>query len=471
MNRLRSQWTLIWIFGLACTSPMGVHAQTTAVSLRDVVQATQIDTPNLDANDGVPPPLSDQARVQGLSQMMALTLQNSPQILQARAALQTAHARMGMARADLLPTFSYRVAQGPEHSVSTTLTTGYDNHRYHSKSTRLTQPLFNMPQYKEYMSAVEGLDAAELRMKSAQENVALSSAQTTVDLCISRVLIQYAQEQQTQLELILNFLQQRVAAGASSQADFERARTRVLNAQQTRIDQQTIYRNALLDITRLTGQKPELVALPEMADFAPLPARQEEIRALVKDSNFDILALRKDIESQHSSYTGELSKYLPVVGISVERDTTQNVHGTNDPWTDTRALGVLSWNFSLAGKELYSAQMAAAELRNRESKLEDQERITQQATEADLALLQAAQLRIQAAISEEAAARAVVKAVDAQLKSGRISSLLEALDASERHYAARQRLLSAIGQQMKTHAQLLMRLGLLSATADNTTGQ
>jgi outer membrane protein TolC len=131
----------------------------------------------------------------------------------------------------------------------------------------------------------------------------------------------------------------------------------------------------------------------------------------------------------------------------------------------------MSWNISLGGKEMYSAQMAAAELHTRESKLEDQERITVQATDADMALLEAARIRIQAALSEEAAARSVVKAVDAQLKSGRINSLLEALDASERHFAARQRLLSAIGQQMKTHAQLLMRLGLLSAAADNTTGQ
>jgi len=56
----------------------------------------------------------------------------------------------------------------------------------------------------------------------------------------------------------------------------------------------------------------------------------------------------------------------------------------------------------------------------------------------------------------------VVNAVDEQLKNGRIGSLLEALDASDRLFGARFRIAQTLSQQMKAHAQLLARLGLLS---------
>jgi outer membrane protein TolC len=39
--------------------------------------------------------------------------------------------------------------------------------------------------------------------------------------------------------------------------------------------------------------------------------------------------------------------------------------------------------------------------------------------------------------------------------------LLDALDASERYFLARQRLAQAIGQNIKAHAQILQRMGQL----------
>jgi len=122
----------------------------------------------------------------------------------------------------------------------------------------------------------------------------------------------------------------------------------------------------------------------------------------------------------------------------------------------------MNWGFSLGGKEYYGAQQAAAELRNREAKFDDESQRALQATEVDLALLQSTALRLQAAQAEQASAISVVNAVEAQLTSGRIGSLLEALDASERLFGSRFRLIQALGQQMKSHAQLLSRLGLLS---------
>jgi outer membrane protein TolC len=156
-----------------------------------------------------------------------------------------------------------------------------------------------------------------------------------------------------------------------------------------------------------------------------------------------------------------MSKYLPVVGLSLERDVSKNVQGTNGPHTDTRALVVVNWATSLGGKEWFQAEQARSEMRAREAKLTDESQRLTQAIEADHALLQSAVLRMQTAQQEQASASTVVDAVAEQLQIGRLGSLLDALDASERYFQARQRLAQAIGQNIKAHAQILQRMGQL----------
>ena len=432
--------------------------------LADLAGSDLIDLPNVES-DQAPAATPTIGKGMSLPDFVALSLQQSPQMRQALAQFESAEARVGMSRADLLPTASVRIAKGPEKSESTVTalpTTGTNRHTYYSRTLRLTQPVFNAPVFKEFDSSRQTKDASSLRLQSMREATSLAAAKATIDVAVARITLNFSDAQLEQLNKILTYLEARASAGASSQADLERARTRVLNARQTRIEQQTNYRNAMFELDRLTGVIPTTLHLPFLQLLPALPDNYGQIRQYVKEQNLDLLALRKDISAQRSLVTAEYSKYLPVFGVSLEKDTTENVRGTNAPWTDTRALAVMTWNVSLGGKEYYSGQQASAELRNREAKLDDETQRLSQATEADIALLQSTELRVQAAQAEQASALTVVDAVEEQLKSGRIGSLLEALDASDRLFGARFRLTQALGQQMKAHAQLLSRLGLLS---------
>lgn len=432
--------------------------------LADLAGSDLIDLPNVES-DQAPAATPTIGKGMSLPDFVALSLQQSPQMRQARAQFESAEARVGMTRADLLPTASVRIAKGPEKSESTAAalpTTGTNKHTYYSRTMRFTQPIFNVPVFKEFDSSRQTKDASSLRLQSMREATSLAATKATIDVAAARITLNFSDAQLEQLNKILTYLEARASAGASSQADLERARTRVLNARQTRIEQQTNYRNAMFELDRLTGVIPTTLHLPFLQLLPALPDNYGQIRQYVKEQNLDLLALRKDISAQRSLVSAEHSKYLPVFGVSLEKDTTENVRGTNAPWTDTRALAVMTWNVSLGGKEYYSGQQASAELRNREAKLDDETQRLSQATEADIALLQSTELRVQAAQAEQASALTVVDAVEEQLKSGRIGSLLEALDASDRLFGARFRLTQALGQQMKAHAQLLSRLGLLS---------
>ena len=429
--------------------------------LADLAGKDLIDLPQLDS-DFTSLKSQPAGKEMGLPEFVALSLEDNSQIRLARSQLESAEARVGVARADILPLVSLRIANGSEKSESSTIPLETGKHTYYSRSMRLTQPVLNLPVFKELDSSRQARDASSLRLQSTREATSLAAAKATIDLAVARITLNFSDAQLEQLNKILGYLQARTSAGASSLIDLERARTRVLTARQVRLEQQTNYRNAMFELDRLTGVKPTTLELPFLQLLPALPNNDEQIRQYVHEQNFELLALRKDVNAQRSTVKGEYGKYLPILGISLEMDNTENVRGTNAPWKDTRALVVMTWNASLAGKEYYSAQLASAELRSREAKLEEETQRLSQATEADIALLQSADLRLQAAEAEQASALAVVNAVDEQLKNGRIGSLLEALDASDRLFGARFRIAQTLSQQMKAHAQLLARLGLLS---------
>jgi outer membrane protein len=395
-----------------------------------------------------------------LPDLVKIGLNYSPVMQQAQASFESAEAQANIARAELLPSVSARHAEGPESSQNRGAT---DGHTYQVSSFRLTQPIFNAALIKDYMGSSKNQDAAELRMQANRETTALATVKATTDLAAARLILNFSDDLLAQLGKILSYLETRASAGAASQAELERARTRVFSARQTRIEQQTNYRNALLEVVRLTGVTPKKLELPSIAQYQKLPATNAELQQQVLDANYDLRSLRRDVDAQEDSVHKEYGKLMPVVGVSLERDQSTNVRGTQPIQTDNRALLVMTWNASLGGKELYAANQAKAELRKVKARLDEETQRTTRGVDADYALLQSASLRIKVAEEERRAATKVVSAVEEQLRSGRLSgTLLEALDACERLFLAKQHQAQSLAQQMQAQSQLLKRLGVLS---------
>lgn len=395
-----------------------------------------------------------------LPDLVKIGLNYSPVMQQAKASFESAEAQANIARAELLPSVSARHSEGPESSEVRAVT---DGHNYQVSSFRLTQPIFNAALIKDYMGSSKNQDAAELRMQANRETTALATIRATTDLATARLILNFSDDLLAQLGKILSYLEVRANAGAASQAELERARTRVFSAKQARIEQQTNYRNALLELVRLTGVTPKKLQLPSIAQYPQLPSSNLELQKQVQEANYDLRSLRREVEAQEDSVHREYGKLMPVVGVSLERDESTNIRGTQPLQTDNRALLVMTWNASLGGKELYAANQAKAELRKLKARLDEEIQRTTRGVDADYALLQSASLRIKVAEEERRAATKVVSAVEEQLRSGRLSgTLLEALDACERLFLAKQHQAQSLAQQMQAQSQLLKRLGVLS---------
>ena len=431
-----------------------------------MAQSPYIDLPDGEINTATGATLQfnknavDIAKAKTLADMVKTGLGNSPVLDQALAQIEIAVSRRQQARAELLPKASARYQKGPEKSEP--FNQKISNHTTQSTALRLVQPVINLPSVRDWMAELSNEQATVWRSYAANEAVALSVTNAVLELAAARMVVEFSDEQLEEFNSLFAYVQNRAQSGVASSADLERIRARVLQARQNRIEQQSNYKTALLELERLLGDKPVAIQLPYLNQMPGLPATQAQIRQMVWESSQDLRILRKDVKTQEQVVAGIHAKLLPTVALSLERDEGENSRGVNPKQRDSRVLGVVNWEFSLGGKELYAAKLAKAELANRQSKLTEEADRIMQGVDADFALLQSATLRIGTAQAEQDAALLVLQSVQQQMKTGRVGPTLEALDANERYFSARQRLVQTLTQQMQAHAQILRRLGVLS---------
>lgn len=445
------------------------------MQMAELAGRTVVDLPRLEISlPGKPAPLTttqDQTKLAeqawSLADIVNVGLSGSTTLQSSAAQLQAAADRTGQARADYFPTLSTRIAKGRENT--TPLGSATDSHIYQTKAVRLAVPIYNRTVHQNHVSAKRQEGNARLRDLAAKESVALQLTKATVDVSTSRLNLDFSDELLAQMNQILGYVEARANSGVTSQADLERARTRLLTATQARLDLQANYKSALYELERLIGQNPAALKLPMLNTLPGLPTTKAEMRDYTRQNNADILALRENVAAQEAAVAAIQGKVLPTLGFSLENDLNTNISQVSPELHNRRSLLVLSWGASMGGKEVYAESEARAELRNRMAQLDEETQKAEQSIEADFALLQSATLRIAAGQSEQTAASRVVDSVKEQIKTGRMGSLLDALDASERLYGARARVIQALGQQMQAQAQLLRLIGNLSTVRDKAT--
>lgn len=446
----------------AAAQDFGGGGQPTSIDFSDLAPGRFIALPGVDIGDAAGAARDESLQGVSLSELVEQALKINPQIQQSKAQQDSAQAQVGVARAELLPSLSLRYAQGPERSWSEATATSArspSNHDYTSGTVRLTRPIYNPLLKHELSAALQAEEAADLRTRSTQDSMTVSVMKASLDVASARLILDFSDAHLKQLQTILSYLETRTAAGAASQADLERVRTRAYNARQTRLEQQAAYRSALFELERLTGQRPQAIELLSLAKLPPLQSERQVLLDRAFAQNADIRALERDVQAQQLRVQAELARYRPVLGLSLEHDFNRNVGGATPRAQASRVLAVMVWTRSLGDKEMYQAEVANAELRQREARLRDEKLRLAQAVETDHSALKSAMMRVSAARLEQEAAARVVDAVTEQLGVGRLGSLLEALDAGERLFAARQRLAQSISQTIKSHAQLLLRTG------------
>lgn len=392
-----------------------------------------------------------------VGEWMRAGLSRSAQVRQFEARERHARARAGEARAEMLPMLSLRHAEGRE--TSTGVGRVRDRHTTSSDSIRLTQNLVNAPAMLEWAGANRQHSAAQWRLVARQQQEAQQLAQAVIDMTSALLVLEHANANMQELQSILQYIDARTRAGVGASMELERARGRVLAAQQVQVELQSTVRNRLVELATKTGLMGRHVKAPSSKDFGELPHSLEQAQAQAAQNNPLVLAMRQDIEAIEKQAAAVKGRLMPVVGLSLEQDQTENIRGTNPKAKDKRVMVVATWNLSLGGREFYAVQQAGSNLSEKTAELDDLLQKVGLLVQADWSLLEAATTRQRVAATEVESAKAVMAGLREQLAVGRIGSLLEALDTTERLFAANQRHIQATQQALLAQTQLLLNMG------------
>lgn len=387
------------------------------------------------------------------------------QTLAAQARAEQAKAQTGQSLALLLPSTSFRYSRGQEKSkpsVQIDEETGQlvasDTHSRTDISFTLSQPLFDLPSFLDWKRRQAVEEARDENYRISDGDAYVATVDAYLSLVSSRLQIDIMRDFEVQLSELLNYIEKRASAGASSVSDMARVRARRQETLSFRLEQESAHTTAGIEFIRLTNLVPKKVRLPAMEDVGGsyLPESLNIAVAHAMELNPEIAALQADLKAARIDRTAAKSRFLPK--LSAEYTYNYALHAGGEPSSDgqrdERLMLVVNWSpFSGGADYNYHAEKTARHL-ELQYRLDDQRRRIIQALSSNYAALATTNERIESGYEELKSISTAAEAMSKRMLSGN-QSLLDLLDVYDRVYQARLRLVNLHILEMNTVAQLI----------------
>jgi adhesin transport system outer membrane protein len=216
------------------------------------------------------------------------------------------------------------------------------------------------------------VDAAEAKQKSAQlnildvqENLALATAQTYVDLVRTRNALKLLAAHQAKIEDYLSRIKTMVDEGAADEAEYQKARDIKVVLEGFVTDYRGQLRYAEAAYVELTGKQPE-------GDFVMPTVRQDfilenvdEAVAYAKDAQPLLKSARLMSESASYEVDAEKAVMMPDVNSELSYLKSDKVEELGGELEDAKALLRLNWRYEVGGAQ--EARIAQKKSKHHES--------------------------------------------------------------------------------------------------------
>ncbi|MEO6281047.1 TolC family protein [Roseateles sp.] len=423
---------------LLCIAPAWAVAQTdapAAAASAPMVEATKPRVANLIQLLGMPPvlPLTGTGPALSLGDALQLAWQNSPEVAAARyRALSFDYTRKA-ARGALLPRLETRFSVGRGHLE--TPPDRKDNLGRNDNSAVLSQALVDESARYEWTRQELLAASADIQQAGVESQTLLDTGTAWFAVLQQRVGVELGQGYEKELNELLRYISDRVAAGGASPAERERITARVANVRSGLADSRAALAAALRNFQRLSSVTPFGLALDAPMDLY-LPVDADAALAEADGANAEILSSRLEQQAAESERKGNRAAFLPRLALEVTHSQTRNAAGSEAQQRDSKAMLVLTMPLLNGGAD-YSRMKAAEARRNElEARGEGVRRRVVQDLETSYANLSAATERFASVRDELDANRKVVEAFRAQLTGGN-RQLLDVLDAYQRLHQSR----------------------------------
>lgn len=441
-----SGWVLLGLAPLCAQAqaladaPAPAASSVSASALPDVLAATapaealRPRVAGLQQLLGLPPvlPLSGNGPPLSLADALQTAWQNSPDVAAARFRSLSFDYTRKAARGALLPRLETRVSVGRGHLETPDRT---DNLVRSDNSAVLSQALVDEAARHEWTRQELLAASAEVQEAGVESQTLLDTGTAWFAVLQQRVGVELGQSYEAQLNDLLRYISDRVAAGGASPAERERITARVANVRSGLADSRAALAAALRNFQRLASVTPYGLALDAPMDLY-LPADADAAMAEADGANADILAAKLDQRAAEQERRTNRAAFLPRLAVELTHSQTRNAAGMEAFQRDSKAMLVMTLPLVNGGADY--ARMKASEARRNEleARAESTRRRVVQDLETSYANLRAATERFASVRDELDANRKVVDAFRTQLAGGN-RQLLDVLDAYQRLHQSR----------------------------------
>ncbi len=386
--------------------------------------------------------ISVSAQAETLHEAVQMAIHNHPTIEAARAAEITAMEGRAEARSDFFPALSTSITGGrmfADNSTSRGLTT--DRGEAYSwlweGNASLTQPIFDgMETFNRVDAANARMEAANLSVADARENIALKAVQAYIGVLQAQETVEKVKAYKSKLSDYLDRIELLVDEGAADEVEAAQARNINLLLDETLAQTQGQAEAALATYKEIVGRMPESRLEKPKASSPLLFPTADEANDFAKTNHPSILSSLKEIEAAGYDVDAEQGVILPDLDGELsyqQRDQKEEIGGELE---DARALLRLSWDFATGGGDF--ARVRKVKAQHSEKLAKHQETLRQ--VERDIALSYQAlnTARKQKAISEkrEKITKNLFESYEAQFEGARIR-LLQLMQADNQLFGAR----------------------------------
>jgi outer membrane protein TolC len=205
-----------------------------------------------------------QAQV-SLTTVVELAQRNSTTVRLAEADVQKASAALGESRDAFIPSvdFGSGLPAFPEVGFTGSLPTIWD--------ASVGSVVFSMPQIRAVKAARQGLQAAQLALKDAREQVALEASTTYIEMDIVSRELDAARQQEVYASRLVDIEQERTDAGVDPLSDLLQARLAAAQLKLHRLHLETREATLSKQLSALTGLPSGSIA-PDHGSIPEIPA-------------------------------------------------------------------------------------------------------------------------------------------------------------------------------------------------------
>ena len=386
----------------------------------------------------------------------------------AQSRMDQAASQSRQARGTLLPSLSVRNARGDETSSPASFldpVTGNaktrDRHLRKDETITFRQPLFDAPSFLDWQRRDLLVDSREGSLRGSEGDTYVVTVQSYLTLASTLLLTELYKEYEQQLTLLFDYVAQRAAAGASSEADMERVRARNLTARSARLEQEAAYSAAVIDFVRLTNIAPRTLRLPRRQDASGIvPDNFDQGVELALETNPEVKTLKAELEAAEKDIQAARARFLPRLDFELSDSKVTNAGGALGLQHDQRAMLVMNWNVLNGTTDYYNIREKQERRTEFMWRLDDQQRRLKQSLAAQYATLDATRARLAAGYREWSSIYSAARSMSQRMLAGN-QSLLDLLDVLDRAQQARARLISLHAQEILALAQISRLIGKL----------